>query len=89
MKNDEFVFWQMDGVSGIEGNILCAMALYERKSGDKADLVLANPIDLFGKKLDCVGFEVRVSTNVQPGTIWVGALEKPPVYAENARKEES
>jgi len=62
----------MDGVSGMEANILRAMALYERKSGNHANLVLANAIDLFGKKLDCVGFELRVSTNVQPGTLWVG-----------------
>jgi hypothetical protein len=89
MRDDEFEFWQMDGVCGMEGNILRAMGVYERKFGGKADLVLANPIDMFGKTLDCVGFEVRVSTDVQPGTIWVGTLEKPPVYAENARKEES
>jgi len=51
------------------------MAVYERKFGGKADLVLANPIDMFGKTLDCVGFEVRVSTDVQPGTIWVGKAQ--------------
>jgi hypothetical protein len=72
MRDNEFEFWQMDGVSGMEANILRAMALYERKSGNHANLVLANAIDLFGKKLDCVGFELRVSTNVQPGTLWVG-----------------
>jgi len=72
MDKNEFELWQMDAKIGLEGNVFRAMEVYARKFGQQADLVFANPIDLLGKKLDCVGFEVQAMTNVQPGTLWVG-----------------
>jgi hypothetical protein len=63
--------------------------VFARKTGQKADLVVVNPVDLAANPIAAVGFEVQALMNVQPGTIWAGTLEKPPVYAENARKEES
>jgi hypothetical protein len=77
MRDNEFEFWQMEaGIGGMEANIFRAMEVFARKTGSQADLVVVNPADLAANPIAAVGFEVQAMTNVQPGTIWVGQVNK-------------
>ena len=74
MRENAFEFWQMEaGIGGMEANIFRAMEVFARKTGQKADLVVVNPVDLATNPIAAIGFEVQSLTNVQPGTLWVGS----------------
>jgi hypothetical protein len=70
MKDDEFLLWQMEPGIGLYANIIKSFASYETKSGQKADLVFVNPVEVLDS--DVIGFEIQRMKNVQPGTLWVG-----------------